>query len=118
MTTKQIDKVVNALDLSLDAPRLCRGCLLFVSSSLDEDNLPEARMWARRVTPTIWIEGYGDHALELVRAAASRGVARADEALADLEARGGRSPVARAIVMRLAAAQAAEDRAWRIARLN
>lgn len=55
------------------------------------------------MTPYIWDEGLAGPALAAVRRACERGVPHAREGLIDLERRGGRSAVARAIVLRLAA---------------
>jgi hypothetical protein len=56
----------------------------------------------RRTTRDLWDDGLDGPALGAARRAAARGTRGAAEALADLEARGGRSVVARAIVLRLA----------------
>jgi len=90
-----------ALDIGLDA-RICLACLSFVSDCLREGDEHEARVRTRRVTPTIWIEGFADDALAAVRAACADRVPLAEACLADLEDRGGLSVVARAIVLRLA----------------
>ena len=107
------------LDVGLDS-RVCLPCLSFVSASLREGNDHEARVWTRRVTPTIWIEGFEDDALTAARAACADGVPLAEECLADLEERGGFSVVARAIVLHLAADLAERERTelhvWRQAR--
>ena len=55
------------------------------------------------MTPDLWDEGLALPARFAVARAARRGVAGAREALEDLEQRGPRSPVARAIVRRLGA---------------
>lgn len=105
----QLADFAAALDVNL-AARICLPCLSFVSASLREGNAHEARIWTRRVTPTIWIEGFADDALAAVRAACAEGVPLAEECLADLEARGGLSVVARAIVLHLASDLAARER--------
>jgi hypothetical protein len=98
-----------ALDVGLDA-RVCLACLSFVSASLREGNAHEARVWTRRVTPTIWIEGFAADALAAARKARADGVPLAEECLADLEERGGFSVVARAIVLHLAGDLAQRER--------
>ncbi|HVM56729.1 MAG TPA: hypothetical protein VMT74_04630, partial [Gaiellaceae bacterium] len=82
----------------------------FVSFPLGAGDEREARRQARTMTPNLWAEGLADPALAAVRAARAAGVAGAGEALADLERNGGRSAVARAIVLRLAAELAKEAR--------
>ena len=100
------------LDLTLAETPICLPCLSFVSAGLREDDEPDARRWARQMTPFIWDEGLAEPAREAVRRSVERGVAGAEACLADLDARGGRSVVARAIVLRLAAELAEEERRW------
>src|SRR5829696_2896895 len=96
---------VVAAHLDLDVGRLpiCYACLSFVSFPLDRGDEREAISWARKMTPDIWHEGLGEPALEAVGRARDAGVMGAEAALADLDRAGGRSAVARAIVLRLAA---------------
>ena len=54
------------------------------------------------MAPDLWAEGLEEPALAAVRRACKRGVPDAPAALADLERNGGTSPVALAIVRRLA----------------
>ncbi len=54
------------------------------------------------MTPYLWEDGLAEPALRTVRRACERGVTDADAALTDLEQKGGRSAVARSIVLRLA----------------
>jgi hypothetical protein len=105
----RLSTFAQALDVGLDA-RICLPCLSFVSASLREGNAHEARVWTRRVTPTIWIEGFADDALAAVRAARAAGVPRAEQCLADLEEHGAFSVVARAIVLHLASDLADRER--------
>jgi hypothetical protein len=118
MTPAQIDALVANLELDLNWPGLCRACLLFVSESLREEDPVDARRWARRMTPDILEDGLGEHAIDAVRRARRAGIPGAGSALEELLERGGRSAIARAIVLRLAAEQAEEDRRWLLARLN
>jgi hypothetical protein len=96
---------VDPADLDLDVDRLpiCQACLSFVSMSLDDPK--EARHWTYEMTPSIWAEGLREPALAAVRKLGDLA------ALADLEAKGGRSKTARAIVMHLARQQ--DERAKR-----
>lgn len=94
------------LGLDIDELRICQACLSFVSMSLDDPK--EARHWTFEMTPFIWEEGLREPALEAVRKVGDA------VALADLEANGGRSKTARAIVMHLARQQDERARrAWR-----
>jgi len=91
------------LDLDVDRIGICRACLSFVSDSLSDPE--EARCWTYEMTPFIWEEGLREPALAAVRKLGDL------DALADLEARGGRSRTARAIVLHLARQQ--DERARR-----
>jgi hypothetical protein len=109
----QLADFAAGLDLDLSRTPVCLACLSFVSAGLREGDERDARSWARQMTPFIWEEGLAEPALQAVREACRDGVRQAEAALADLEARGGRSVVARAIVLRLAAELAEEERRMR-----
>lgn len=97
------------LGLDVDRIGICQACLSFVSMSLDDPK--EARHWTYEMTPFIWEEGLREPALAAVRKLGD------EAALADLEANGGRSKSARAIVLELARQQ--DERAkrrWRAMR--
>jgi hypothetical protein len=100
---RDLDAFAAALDLDLSRTQVCYACLSFVSSPLEKGDLRAARGWARRMTPSIWEEGLAEPALAAVRKARDAGLRGAGDALAELERTGGRSAVARAIVLRLAA---------------
>ena len=93
---------MSQVEISLEIP-ICYACLSFVSLALDADDPVEAARQARRMTPYLWDEGLAEPALAAVRRACECGVPHARDGLDDLELRGGRSAVARAIVLRLAA---------------
>jgi hypothetical protein len=113
----QLASFADALDFDLDRDGTCLARLSFVSSCLREGDEREARVWVRRVTPTLWIEGMEEPALRSVRKAALAGVRYGDECLADLELHGGASVVARAIVLRLGAELAERERVeWEVCR--
>jgi hypothetical protein len=90
------------LGLDVDQIGICQACLSFVSCSLKDPK--EARHWTYEMTPFLWEEGLREPALEAVRKLGDA------EALADLEAKGGRSRTARAIVMHLAIQQDERER--------
>lgn len=94
---------VARLDVDVGTTCICYACLSFVSFPLDAGDEREAVSWARRMTPDLWYEGLEEYALATVRAACDAGVRDAEQAYADLELAGGRSAVARALVLRLAA---------------
>jgi hypothetical protein len=95
---------VDPADLGLDVDRIpiCQACLSFVSMSLTDPK--EARHWTFQMTPQLWEEGLREPALEAVRKLGDRA------ALADLEAKGGRSATARGIVLHLAQQQEERSR--------
>jgi hypothetical protein len=95
------DALAARLDLDLDAG-ICHACLSFVSLALDSGDRAEIARELRQMTPNLWHDGLAEPALAALRRACELGLPDADAALADLERRGGRSPVARAIVRRLA----------------
>jgi hypothetical protein len=95
------DALATMLDLDLDAG-ICRACLSFVSAALDGGDDAEIARQIRRLTPALWSDGLAEPALAAVRRACDLGVGDAEDALADLERRRGRSSVAHAIVRRLA----------------
>jgi len=97
------------LGLDLDCIPICPACLSFVSMSLTDPK--EARHWTFKMTPHLWEEGLREPAVEAVRRSGDA------VALADLEANGGRSKTARAIVMHLARQQDERARrAWKAMR--
>ena len=95
------DALAATVDVGLDC-RICLACLSFVSMALDGGDPSDIARELRRMTPDIWHDGLSEIAIAAVRCARDLGVADADAALADLDERGGRSVVARAIVRRLA----------------
>lgn len=89
------------LDIGLDCG-ICLLCLSLVSDRLRTGTVHEIRGGLCAMTPTLWDEGLEPAAVAAVREAAAADVPDADAALLELEARGGRSGVARAIVRQLA----------------
>jgi len=89
---------VDPADLDLDCDRIgiCGACLSLVPTPGD----------AQRMTPILWDEGLREPALAAVRRLGD------EAALADLEANGGRSKTARAIVVHLARQQEERARRW------
>jgi hypothetical protein len=96
------DAIAAALDLDLDEVPICLACLSFVSMAIDSRDEREIRGWTIKMTPDLWDEGLALPARLAVARAARRGVTGAGEALSELEQRGPRSRIARAIVRRLA----------------
>jgi hypothetical protein len=88
------------LELSLDG--VCLACLSFVSFAVEDGDEREIRRQLRAMTPDLWADGLDVAALAAVRAACAHGIPDGPAALADLQAVGAQSAVARAIVLRLA----------------
>jgi hypothetical protein len=99
---KRARAFADRLEVDVSTTRICYACLSFVSFPLADGDEKEALSWARRLTPDLWGEGLREYALATVRAARDAGVRDGQAALADLEERGFRSAVARALVLRLA----------------
>jgi len=101
LTPARADRLAELLDVLLDCG-ICLACLSFVSMAVDGGDPKDVAREARRMTPYLWDEGLAEPALTAARSAVRAGVPGAEVALADLEANGGRSAVARALVRRLA----------------
>lgn len=104
------DRLAARLDLDVDEIGICHACLSFVSFAIDDGDDREIRRWTSRMAPDLWAEGLEQPTRRALEAARVRGVPGAGEALADVSARGGRSPVVKAIVLRLAADLSARAR--------
>jgi hypothetical protein len=111
LSKAKADAIVDRIQVRLDGSGVCLACLTFVAFPLDEGDEKNAASWTRRMTPDLWFDGLQEYALNVVRSARDSGVAGADVALVDLEQRGGRSAVARAIVRKLAGQMVEEMRA-------
>lgn len=99
---RRADRLAAALRIDLGSVRVCPACLSVVAVALDGGNRHEVQGRLVSLTPVLWDEGLAEDALAAVREACRRGLRDAEAALADLERDGGRSPIARAIVLRLA----------------
>ena len=102
-----LEELAARLDLDVDRINICIACLSFVSIPLGHGDERTARREARKMAPMLWEEGLAEPALAAVRKARDEGVPGAEAALGELEQRGGDSAAARAIVLRLAADEAA-----------
>jgi len=111
LSTVRAAAIAARLELDLD-DGICHACLCFVSFAVDRGDEREIRREVRAMTPDLWSDGLDKQAFAAVRMACDAGVTDAEQALADIEAKGGRSVVARAILRRLAgelAERAARD---------
>jgi len=103
MQTGEARGIASQLDFHLDDIGICLACLSFVSMAIDGGDQRKIQGALQRMTPDLWVEGLALPARRALERARNRGVPGADAALADIEARGGRSMVAKAIVYRLGA---------------
>ena len=103
ITTEDAAELAARLELNVHDIPICLACLSFVSMPLDAGNEREARRATFQVTPDLWAEGLEQPARLALRRARAAGLAGAEQALADVDERGPRSVMARAIVRRLAA---------------
>ncbi len=108
MTPSHADELAAQLDLDLD--RVCHACLCVVSFALEGGEPREIADALARMTPDLWADGLEGHALAAATRACELDVPNAFEALADLERRGAKSIVARAIVRKLAEQLSARTR--------
>jgi hypothetical protein len=108
MTQSQAEELAAQLDLELDG--VCHACLCSVSFALEGGQPREIAGALTRMTPDLWDDGLEGQALAAAARACELGVPNACEALAELEHRGGKSIVARAIVRRLAEELSARTR--------
>jgi hypothetical protein len=90
------------LDLDLDAIGICFACLSIVSMALDSGDERAVRRAVAQMAPDLWEEGLALPVLAALERARRAGDDEASLAIAEIERRGARSPVVRAIVRRLA----------------
>jgi|SRR6266498_2829081 hypothetical protein len=109
LTRAAAEQVAAAVDLHLDELAICEACLSFVTFALDRADLREIARATARLTPILWEEGLALPARLALERARSEGVPNAGAAVEELALDGGRSGVARAIVLRLAGQQRARD---------
>lgn len=93
--------LVDELELDVNDSGVCKACLCFVAFAIDNGDEKDARRQTFALARPLWEEGLALHARLALERARVAGVPRAAEAIADVEQRGHRSPVVRAIVRRL-----------------
>jgi hypothetical protein len=98
VTSAEAARLAAELDLEVDDLPICLACLSFVSMAIDDGDERKIRGATNSMTPYVWAEGLELPAWAALEGARDRGLPGAAEALADVAARGSRSPVARAIV--------------------
>jgi hypothetical protein len=108
---KRAANLASKLDLDVHETRICLPCLSFVAFPLDSGDERELRRATLHFTPILWDEGLAEPARQALERAQARRMKAAERAVADVEARGPRTPIARAIVQVLALQLVAEMRA-------
>jgi hypothetical protein len=101
------EALVEALDLDLDRVAHCSMCVWGVSCELEAGGR-KLEGALRTFVPMLWDEGFDASLVDVLRRGRRAGVADASAGLADVEARGSRSAVVRAAVLRLARQQRME----------
>jgi hypothetical protein len=104
-------KLAAKLDVHVHEIPICLPCLSFVVFPLDSGDERELRRATLHFTPILWDEGLAEPARLALERARVRRVKDADRAVADVDARGARTTIARAIVHVLALQLVAEMRA-------
>ena len=126
LTCAQSDGLATQLDLDVDTIAICLACLSFVAFAIEAGDEREIRRWTNRMAPDLWEEGLEQPARTALEQARDLGVPGVEAALEDVEARGARSPVVKAIVRRLGSDLSARARGnsfrkgfqpWPLARL-
>lgn len=102
-TAVQVQELDLDLELDVNEIGICHACLSFVSFPLDLGDEPEVRRALRHFAPMLWAEGLALPVQAALHKARRSGVAGAADAIADVEARGPRATIVRAIIRRLAA---------------
>lgn len=101
-------KLAAQLDMHVHAIPICLPCLSFVAFPLDDGDEQELRRATLHFTPILWEEGLAEPARQALERAHRRGLTDGERAVADVEARGARTTIARAIVHVLALQLVAE----------
>ena len=94
-------ELATQLDLDVDEVGICHACLSFVTFPQRAGDERETRRATNEFAPILWDEGLEGPVREALARASAAGVAGADAAARDVEARGGGSGIVKAIVRRL-----------------
>jgi hypothetical protein len=99
MTPDDAAPLAAKLSVGLGSHGVCYPCLGLVADELASDGGREAEHW---VVPTLWVEGLGVTVAAAIERAVELELPAAAAARDDLQARGCRSGIFRAVVRRLA----------------
>jgi hypothetical protein len=103
ITREAAAELAARLELDVDEVGICHACLSFVSFPLRDGDERETRRALAEFAPILWDEGLAEAAVSALERAVADGLPDAEAALADVQARQGRSVTVKAIVRRLAA---------------
>lgn len=109
---EQLSELARRLDLDVNAVGICHACLSFVSFPLDLGDEAEVRRALRHFAPILWSEGLALPVQVALERARRDAVPGADEAIADVRARGPRAAIVRPLIRRLAADLNRESKRW------
>jgi hypothetical protein len=101
MTPAKARALAAALELDVHETGICLACLCSVSFAIDKGDESAVRRATFAFAAPLWEEGLALPARLALEKARVAGVPDAEDAIADIEQRGYRSPVVRAIVRRL-----------------
>src|SRR4051812_31531481 len=101
MRRSDADALADALELDVHDTGICLACLCSVSFALDKGDESGIRRATSYFAPALWAEGLALPARRALERARVNSVPNAEEAIAEIERRGARSPVVHAIVRRL-----------------
>lgn len=108
ITPVQAADLASALDLDVHEVGVCHACLCIVSFAIDKGDERDIRRTVAQIAPDLWHDGLALPLRAALERARRRGVATAAAAIEEVERRGPRSAVVRAVVRRLAADLLAE----------
>jgi hypothetical protein len=101
LTSESAAELAERLELDVHDIPICLACLSFVSMAIRCGDEADVRREVSQMTPELWAEGLDQPLRLALRRAVELGVAFAREGLADVDARHGRSAIAKAVVRRL-----------------
>jgi len=115
LTAAEARSLADQLELDVHDSGICKACLCFVAFALDTGDEADVRRQTFALAQPLWEEGLALHARLALEKARVAGVARAQQAIAEIELHGHRSAVVRAIVRRLGEQLLAEMQLPRLA---
>lgn len=102
LTGAQARELAEELEIDMHGAGVCLACLWFVAAAVDSGDEADARRTAAKFSPWLWEEGLALPLRRALERARVRGSHLAERAIADVDRRGGRSIVTKAVVRHLA----------------